>query len=58
MDFSCGSNEFLHLLSRAGAAAGLRGLQMRAYDILSPAAQEGFVRKSWFEVTTYICCVL
>lgn len=51
VDFSCGSNEFLHMLNRMCIMDGF-SINCKAFDIITPFHMEFFAgAKSWFDVT-------
>lgn len=51
VDFSCGSNEFLSMLEKKSAMAGLgNSMSYVGFDILPASIQRNFVMKSWFDV--------
>ena len=51
VDFSSGANDWLPAVAQRAAAAGLRGLTFRAFDIIAGACSFGFTEKDWFAVT-------
>eukprot|EP00210_Caulerpa_lentillifera_P008007 g7646.t1 len=50
VDFSCGSNEFLGIIKDFCRHNSFE-IRVRAYDLFTPYRMDGFVKKSWFEVT-------
>jgi hypothetical protein len=51
VDFSAGANDWLPAVAQRAAAAGLRGLTFRGFDIFPAACPFGFTEKDWFAVT-------
>ncbi len=51
VDFSCGSNEWLHMLKRMCLVDGF-AIHCKAFDIITPFHMDDFDgAKSWFDVT-------
>jgi hypothetical protein len=51
VDFSAGANDWLPAVAQRAAAAGLRGLSFRGFDVFPAACPFGFTEKDWSAVT-------